>query len=64
MSEERAFPVSARKKILAELSQALDKLQENETVQKDRSAREALVALAQAIGYLRFYAEVPRKGSP
>ncbi len=64
MSEEREFPLAARKKILTELSQALDKLQANEAVRKDRSAHEALALLAQAIGYLRFFAEVPRKGQP
>jgi cell division protein FtsX len=64
MSEEREFPLGARKKILAELSQALDKLQGIEAVRKDRSGQEALVLLAQVIGYVRFFAEVPRKGRP
>jgi hypothetical protein len=62
MSEGREFPLQARKKILAELSRALDKLQTNEAVRGDRSAQEALAVLAQAIGYLRFFAEVPKGG--
>jgi hypothetical protein len=62
VSEGREFPLSARKKILAELSRALDKLQRSEAVRRDRSAQEALAVLAQAIGYLRFFAEVPKKG--
>jgi hypothetical protein len=64
MSEGREFSVSARKKILGELCRVLDKLEANEAIRGDRRAQEAVVLLGHAIGHLRFYAEVPRKGRP
>jgi hypothetical protein len=65
MSEESEFPLSARTKILGELVSALRKLQTVEVVRgRRRDHQEALVELAAAIGRLRFYAEVPRKGRP
>jgi hypothetical protein len=64
VSERREFPLDARKKILSELSEALDRLQEMQELAGNRRAQEALVVLAGAIGRLRFYAEVSRKGRP